>query len=41
MDYKANDVMVEKTEHKSSDALALYANAWEERKMKKEEKKDA
>lgn len=41
MDYKANEVMVEKTEHKSSDALALYASAWEDKKQKKEEKKDA
>ena len=41
MDYKANDLVVETTENKSSNGVLLYANAWEERKLKKEEKKDA
>jgi len=41
MDYKANDILVEKTEAKSPNALVAYANAWAEKKQNKGDKKDA
>lgn len=42
MDYKANDVMVEKNQKESTNVLASYANAWVDYMNKKKgEEKDA